>query len=78
VDLGTGVVTTVAGNRHKAYRRMGPDAVSYPSLTREPLPVDAKGNVYVARTQRPRFARVDQQGKIRTIVGTGKAVWPAR
>ena len=73
VDLQTGVVTTVAGNGHKGAPEDGADAVSAPLIDPRAVAVDAKGNVYVLERSGHALRRVDPQGTIRTIVGTGKA-----
>src|SRR5438445_9999798 len=73
VDLGTGVVTTVAGNGKKGVPEDGADAVKAPLVDPRAVTVDDKGNVYILERSGHALRVVDAEGKIRTVVGTGKA-----
>jgi DNA-binding beta-propeller fold protein YncE len=73
VDLKTGVVTTVAGNGRKGVPEDGATAVEAPLVDPRAVTADAKGNVYLLERSGHALRVVDQQGKIRTIAGTGKA-----
>src|SRR5205807_945639 len=63
----------VAGNGHKGVPEDGAEAVNSPLVDPRAVAVDAKGNVYVLERSGHALRRVDPQGRIRTIVGTGKA-----
>ena len=73
VDLGTGIVTTVAGNGKKGVPEDGAEAVNAPLVDPRAVAVDAKGNIYILERSGHALRLVDPQGKVRTIAGTGKA-----
>jgi DNA-binding beta-propeller fold protein YncE len=73
VDLQTHLVTTVAGNGQKGVPRDGAEAVKAPLVDPRAVAVDAKGNVYILERSGHALRVVDEQGRIRTVVGTGKA-----
>jgi DNA-binding beta-propeller fold protein YncE len=73
VDLTTQTVTTIAGNGRKGAPDDGADAVKAPLVDPRAVAVDAKGNVYILERSGHALRVVDQHGKIRTVVGTGKA-----
>jgi DNA-binding beta-propeller fold protein YncE len=74
VDLGTGVVTSVAGNGKKGVPHDdGAVAVDAPLVDPRAVTADAKGNIYILERSGHALRVVDRQGKIRTIAGTGKA-----
>jgi DNA-binding beta-propeller fold protein YncE len=73
VDLGTGTVTTVAGNGKKGVPDDGAMAVDAPLVDPRAVTADAKGNVYILERSGHALRVVDREGKIRTIAGSGKA-----
>lgn len=72
VDLATNVVSTVAGNGEKGVPSDGADAVKAPLVDPRAVAVDRKGNVYVLERGGHALRMVDSNGRIRTVVGTGK------
>ncbi len=72
IDLKSGVVTTVAGNGEKGVPEDGAEAVKAPLVDPRAVAVDAKGNVYILERAGHALRVVDNQGKIRTVAGTGK------
>jgi DNA-binding beta-propeller fold protein YncE len=73
LDLGSGVVDTVAGNGKKGVPRDGEDARQAPLVDPRAVAVDAKRNVYILERGGHALRVVDGEGKIRTVAGTGKA-----
>ncbi len=73
VDLKTGLVSTVAGNGQKGVPVDGAEAVKAPLVDPRAVAVDRKGNVYILERSGHALRVVDEQGKIRTVAGTGKA-----
>jgi DNA-binding beta-propeller fold protein YncE len=73
VDLKTNVVSTVAGNGEKGVPADGARAVESPLVDPRAVAVDGKGNVYILERAGHALRVVSPDGKIRTIVGTGKA-----
>jgi DNA-binding beta-propeller fold protein YncE len=73
VDLGKGIVTTVAGNGKKGVPEDGAEAINAPLVDPRAVAVDAKGNIYILERSGHALRVVDPQGKVRTIAGTGKA-----
>jgi hypothetical protein len=73
VDLKSGVVTTVAGNGRRGVPRDGARATEAPLVDPRAAAVDAAGNLYVAERGGHAIRLVDGEGKIRTVVGTGRA-----
>ena len=73
VDLKTNVVTTVAGNGDKGVPKDGADAKAAPLVDPRAVAVDSKGNVYILERSGHALRVVDASGKIKTVVGTGKA-----
>ena len=67
-----GVITTIAGTGERAYGGDGGPAteahLSYPAG----LVVDGSGNLYVADSNNRRIRRIDPEGVITTIAGTGE------
>jgi Bacterial Ig-like domain (group 3)/Chitobiase/beta-hexosaminidase C-terminal domain/FG-GAP-like repeat/NHL repeat len=68
VTASTGVITTVAGTGEKAATGDGGAAINA-GTTPEGVAIDASGNLYIAGNNRVR--RVDNQGIISTVAGTG-------
>jgi len=73
VDLRTGIVTTVAGNGEKGVPRDGAIATDAPLVDPRAVAVDKSNNVYVLERSGHALRVVDSEGRIRTVVGTGKA-----
>ncbi|MEX2142589.1 MAG: hypothetical protein WD894_25270 [Pirellulales bacterium] len=73
VDLGTGIVSTVAGNGARGVPEEGAPAVESPLVDPRAVAVDKEGNVYVLERSGHALRVVDPAGKIRTLIGTGKA-----
>jgi hypothetical protein len=73
IDLKTGIVTTVAGNGDKGVPADGADARHSPLVDPRAVAVDGKGNLYILERGGHALRVVDTAGKIRTVVGTGKA-----
>jgi DNA-binding beta-propeller fold protein YncE len=73
IDLKTNVVRTVAGNGQKGIPQDGATATEAPLVDPRAVAVDATGNVYVLERSGHALRVVSPDGKIRTVVGTGKA-----
>jgi DNA-binding beta-propeller fold protein YncE len=73
VDLGTGVVSLVAGNGKKGVPSDGAAARESPLVDPRAVAVDKAGNVYILERGGHALRVVDAKGKIRTVAGTGKA-----
>ncbi len=73
LDLGSGLVETVAGNGEKGVPRDGAEARKAPLVDPRAVTVDAKGNIYILERGGHALRVVDAEGKIRTVAGTGKA-----
>ncbi len=72
VDLGSGVVRTVAGNGRRGVPEDGADARTAPLVDPRAVAVDAQGNVYILERSGNALRVVDAAGKIRTVAGTGQ------
>jgi NHL repeat-containing protein len=73
VDMASGVVDLVAGNGKKGVPDDGADAKTSPLVDPRAAVVDRNGNVYILERAGHALRVVDPKGKIRTLVGTGKA-----
>jgi DNA-binding beta-propeller fold protein YncE len=73
IDLGTRVVTTVAGNGQRGVPREGEDARSQPLVDPRAIAFDSKGSLYIAERGGHALRVVDPDGRIRTVAGTGEA-----
>jgi sugar lactone lactonase YvrE len=73
VNLRTGIITTVAGNGERGAPRDGATATESPLVDPRAVAVDKSKNVYVLERSGHALRVVDREGKIRTVVGTGKA-----
>ncbi len=73
IDMTTGIVDTVAGNGQRGVPADGADARQAPLVDPRAVAVDRQGNVYVLERSGHALRVVDPAGKIRTVVGTGKA-----
>jgi len=72
IDLGTGVVTTVAGNGVKGVPKDGEDARSQPLFDPRAIAFDSTGNLFICERGGHALRVVDTAGKIRTVAGTGE------
>ena len=72
IDLKSNMVSTVAGNGDKGVPEDGALAVKAPLVDPRAVAVDAKGNIWILERSGHALRVVDRQGKIRTVVGTGK------
>jgi DNA-binding beta-propeller fold protein YncE len=73
IDMQTGVVSLVAGNGKKGVPEDGADAKASPLVDPRAVAVDRKDNVYILERGGHALRVVDSSGKIRTVIGTGKA-----
>jgi sugar lactone lactonase YvrE len=73
VNLRSGIITAVAGNGERGAPRDGSVATESPLVDPRAVAVDKANNVYVLERSGHTLRVVDSQGKIRTVVGTGKA-----
>jgi sugar lactone lactonase YvrE len=72
VDLGTGIVTTIAGNGTAGIPKDGEDALTQPLVDPRAATIDKNGNLYILERGGNALRVVDSNGKIRTVAGTGK------
>ncbi len=72
VDLKTGIINTVAGNGEKGIPRDGDVAIKSPLIDPRAVAADSRGNVYILERSGHALRVVTPDGKIRTVVGTGK------
>jgi sugar lactone lactonase YvrE len=72
LDLESGKLETVAGNGQKGLPNDGDVAREAPLVDPRAVAVDSQGNVYILERGGHALRVVDRQGKIRTVVGTGK------
>ncbi len=73
IDLASQVVTTVAGNGQKGVPNDGAVAVQAPLVDPRAVTADVEGRIYILERIGHALRIVDPDGKIRTVVGTGKA-----
>ncbi len=67
-----GVISTVAGNGDKGFSGDGGPATAASLSFPRDVAVDASGNLYIADTANNRVRRVDPDGVITTVAGTGE------
>jgi DNA-binding beta-propeller fold protein YncE len=72
IDLPTGEVTTVAGNGQSGIPSDGAVAVTAPLVDPRAVTADSAGRIYILERSGHALRIVDPDGKIRTVVGTGK------
>ena len=72
VNPRTGIVRTVAGNGQKGVPADGAKAVEAPLVDPRAVIADAKGRVYILEREGHALRVVDTDGKIKTVVGTGR------
>ncbi len=73
IDMATGIVDTAAGNGQRGVPADGADARTAPLVDPRAAAVDRQGNVYILERAGHALRVVDPAGKIRTVIGTGKA-----
>lgn len=73
VNLASGIVTTVAGNGERGAPEDGADARTSPLWDPRAVAIDSRDNLYILERSGHALRVVDARGKIRTVVGTGKA-----
>jgi len=73
VDLKTGILGSLAGTGQMGAPADGADARTSPLLDARAVGVDSKGNVYILERAGNVIRVVDGAGKIKTVVGSGKA-----
>ena len=67
-----GIITTVAGNGESGYSGDGGPAVTARLSWTKWVAVDGAGNLFIADGSNHRIRRVDTEGTITTVAGTGK------
>lgn len=72
INLKTQLVRTVAGNGHKGTPVEGEDALASPLNDPRAMVVDQQGQLYLLQRGGNDLWKVDTQGKLRRIAGTGK------
>jgi DNA-binding beta-propeller fold protein YncE len=73
LNLETNIVRTVAGNGMKGVPTDGAAALESPLVDPRAVAADAEGRVYILERGGHAVRRVDKDGTIRTVVGTGTA-----
>lgn len=73
VNPETGIVQTVAGNGQRGVPEDGAKATEAPLVDPRAVIADAKGRVYILERSGNALRVVDVDGRIKTVVGTGKA-----
>ena len=72
VDMKTGLVTTAAGNGKRGVPMDGSTSVDAPLEDPRAIATDSRGNLYILERGGNALRVVDTDGRIRTVVGTGK------
>ena len=72
IDLGTGIIKTLAGNGKKGRPKSGQPATEQPLADPRASMMDAKGNLYVLERGGNALRIVRPNGKVFTLAGTGK------
>jgi RHS repeat-associated protein len=67
----SGIITTIAGTGSEGYSGDGGPAIQAQIFGPEDITVDSAGNLYIADTYNRRIRKVDTNGIITTIAGTG-------
>ena len=73
LNLETNEATTLAGNGKKGVPADGAAALDSPLVDPRAVAADAEGRVYVLERGGHALRRIDRDGTIRTVAGTGKA-----
>jgi hypothetical protein len=71
LDLGSGIVSTIAGNGQGGVPADGAEAVNAPLSDPRAVTPDAAGGFYILERGGNALRYVDPAGKIKTVVGTG-------
>jgi sugar lactone lactonase YvrE len=71
IDLGTGIVTTVAGNGQEGVPADGAVAAESPLVDPRAVTADTEGNVYVLERRGNALRVLDANGRIRTLIKPG-------
>jgi len=71
IDMGTNVITTVAGNGEAGVPADGAEAIRAPLVDPRSVTPDAQGGFYILERNGNALRYVDAAGKIKTVVGTG-------
>ena len=72
IDLGTGIIKTLAGNGKKGKPKSGQPATEQPLADPRASMMDAKGNLYVLERGGNALRIVRPNGNVFTLAGTGK------
>ncbi len=72
IDLKTGLVSTVAGNGKKGVPQDGAKATESPLVDPRAVAIDSNGNLYILERGGHALRRVNTDGTIQTVAGTGK------
>ena len=72
IDLSNGIVTTVAGNGERGVPSDGARATEAPLVDPRAVAVAADGSFFILERSGHALRRVDSDGKISTVAGTGK------
>ena len=73
MDLQTQRIRTVAGNGQKGVPGDGDAAIESPLVDPRAVAVDSQGRIYILERSGHSLRRVDTQGRITTVAGTGTA-----
>ena len=71
VDAATGIITTVAGTGEQDFHGDGGPAIHAAISLPRDVALDSEGSLYIADGANNRIRKVDPDGTITTIVGTG-------
>ena len=72
LDLGSGIITTFAGNGEKARQGDGRPAIEASILGARAVCLDRQGNAYIAEREGNGVRMVDPNGMMSTLAGTGE------
>jgi hypothetical protein len=72
LELATGIITTVAGNGEKERSGDGKPALEASFLGSRAVCMDSKGNTYVAEREGNGVRKIDANGIMSTVAGTGE------
>ena len=72
VDAATGIITTVAGMGEQGFSGDGGPAVQAAISLPRDVALDSDGSLYIADGANNRIRKVDSNGTITTVVGTGR------